>query len=275
MDFYPRVGVKRDVSSKPSPDLYALRGLLGVRYVITTLAQQQEFADAYGGYGYEYSFSDDTFAYFYNTNELPMGFAYDKYILLEQDAEEVAEAISDTPMQEAVESADEAPAEPTLMGLAENVRGNMLVRAIALTPEQIETYGHLMQPVTTQDTQDLNYDTYKEDVAKRRLTAVSDFTADHTGFTAHITLDAENLVFFSVPYDKGFTATVNGKEVTVERVSGGMSAVLCPAGESEIVFTYETPGWHTAVIVTGAAIVVWAGYAAYSVYEKQRRRKHT
>ncbi len=61
----------------------------------------------------------------------------------------------------------------------------------------------------------------------------------------------------------------------MERVSGGMSAVLCPAGESEIVFTYETPGWHTAVIVTGVAIVVWAGYAAYSVYEKQRRRKHT
>ena len=154
MDFYPRVGVKRDVSSKPSPDLYALRGLLGVRYVITTLEQQQEFADAYGGYGYEYSFSDDTFAYFYNTNELPMGFAYDKYILLEQDAEEAAEAISDTPMQEAVESADDAPTQRStvLMGLAENVRGNMLVRAIALTPEQIETYGHLMQPVTTQDT---------------------------------------------------------------------------------------------------------------------------
>lgn len=274
MDFYPRVGVKRDVSSKPSPDLYALRGLLGVRYVITTLAQKQEFSDAYGAYGYEYQFSDDTFAYFYNTNELPMGFAYDKYILLEKEGEQAAEAISDTPMQQAVDSPDAAPTEPSLMELAENVRGNMLVRAIALTPEQIETYGHLMEPVTPEETQNLNYDTYRADVAERRLMAVSDFTADHTGFTAHITLDKENLVFFSVPYDEGFTATVNGEEVTIERVSGGMSAVLCPAGTSEIVFTYVTPGWTAGVAVTAAAIVVWIGYAAYSFYEKQRRRKH-
>ncbi len=267
MDFYPRVGVTRDVSSKPEPDLYALRGLLGVRYVLTTLTQQQEFADLYGQYGYTYAFSDGTFAYFRNQNELPMGFAYDKYILLENDAPDGQEEGQETKAPKELEGVR------TLMSLGESQRGNMLVRAIALTPEQIEKYGHWMEPVTEQDTQNLTYEAYVQDVAARRAQAVSGFTAGHTGFTAHITLEHENLVFFSVPYDSGFTATVNGQETEIERVSGGMSAVLCPAGTSEIVFTYVTPGWELALKITAGAAVVWAGYAGFSLYEKKRKEK--
>src|SRR5699024_2518077 len=126
------------------PDLYALRGLLGVRYVITTLAQQQEFSDEYSKYGYVFSFADDTFAFFRNTNELPMGFAYDKYILLENAADETD---SDADAQSGAPAGGEADV-PVLMNLEENVRANMLVRAIALSEEQIERYGHLMQPAT-------------------------------------------------------------------------------------------------------------------------------
>ncbi len=268
MDFYPRVGVKRDVSSKPDPDLYALRGLLGVRYVITTLAQQQEFSDEYSKYGYVFSFADDTFAFFRNTNELPMGFAYDKYILLENAADETD---SDADAQSGAPAGGEADV-PVLMDLEENVRANMLVRAIALSEEQIERYGHLMQPATDADTQNLTYDAYVQDVQARRTQAVSDFTADHTGFTAHITLASENLVFFSVPYDEGFTATVNGEETPVERVSGGLSAVLCPAGESEIVFAYKTPGWDAALALTLASLAAWFAYAGYCVFEAKRKK---
>lgn len=35
MEFYPAVGVKRDVNSKPDAANYALRGLLSVRYTLT------------------------------------------------------------------------------------------------------------------------------------------------------------------------------------------------------------------------------------------------
>ncbi len=268
MDFYPRVGVKRDVSSKPGQELYALRGLLGVRYTLTTLAGQQEFADKYGQYGYTLDHTDDTFAYFRNENALPMGFAYDKYILLETeetDEAEGEETDGGTPAAQEV-------TRPTLMGVAEKQRGNMLVRAIALTEEQIGRYGHLMEPATAGDTADLSYDAYVQDAAARRSQGVSSFNADHTGFTAAITLDRENLVFFSVPYDEGFTATVNGVETPVERVSGGLSAVLCPAGESTIVFTYQTPGWAFALTLTIAAWALWALYAALCVCEKKKRR---
>lgn len=258
MDFYPRLGVKRDVSSKPAPDLYALRGLLGVRYIVTRVEQKDEFEQAYQSYGYTFSHKDSTFAFFKNENELPLGFAYDQYLLLEN-----------------VQTDDGQPnfyTTPMLASVPESSRANMLVRAIALTPDQIQRYGHLMQPVQDAELTDFTYERYVQDVQKRRAQAVYDVQADHTGFRAKITLNKENLVFFSVPFDKGFRAEVNGRPVQIERVSGGMSAVLCPKGASEIRFIYETPGFAAAQAITAGAAVVWAGYVGYSILEKKRRR---
>ena len=145
-----------------------------------------------------------------------MGFAYDDYILISE-----------------------------LEEMTESARAPMLVRAIGLTEEQAARYADILTPIANEDRQTLNYDTYVQDVASRREQAVSSFEASGSGFTATITLDRENLVFFSVPYDEGFTATVNGVETEIEYVSGGMCAVLCPAGENTIVFTYMTPVSYT------------------------------
>lgn len=53
------------------------------------------------------------------------------------------------------------------------------------------------------------------------------------------------MLFFSVPYSDGFTATVNGKATDVEKVDYGFMAVKIPKGEKcDIVFTYETPDFQ-------------------------------
>lgn len=243
MDFYPRLGVKRDVSSKPDQENYALRGLLGVKYILTTKEKASEFEDTYGQYGYVYAFEDETFTYFENINCLPMGFACDDYILISE-----------------------------LEEMTESARAPMLVRAIGLTEEQAARYADILTPIADEDRQTLNYDTYIQDVASRREQAVSSFEASGSGFTATITLDRENLVFFSVPYDEGFTATVNGVETEIEYVSGGMCAVLCPAGENTIVFTYMTPGFVPACAVAGVACAVWLVYAGYEFASRRRKK---
>ena len=46
-------------------------------------------------------------------------------------------------------------------------------------------------------------------------------------------------MFFSVPYDDGFTAYVNGQEADIVEVDEGLMAVLCPAGENSIDFVYQ------------------------------------
>lgn len=272
MDFYPRVGVKRDVSSKPEQKLYALRGLLSVEYIAVEPDKADEFAEDWGAYGYTLDHSDGAITYFRNENYVPMGFTYDKYILLEEEETEdkAEEDAQDEEGADSTDAAAETPAPITLMGRPEESRSQLLMRAIALTPEQIEKYGHLMEPMQTTDLS-TGYERYVQDVQARRRTAAHRFEADGTGFTAQITLPRENLVFFSVPFDEGFTAQVNGRPVEIERVNGGLSAVLCPAGENTIVFSYETPGLDLTKKITAGAAVVWAVYAGAVLYRKKKR----
>ena len=109
-----------------------------------------------------------------------------------------------------------------------------------------------------------------QDCTARRESAVTSFTATRTGFTAQADLEAENLVLFSVPYDDGFTATVNGVPAEVEKVDNGLMAVAAPAGHSEIVFTYHTAGLRQSVAVSAGAIVVYAVWVAV-LHRKKRR----
>ena len=86
------------------------------------------------------------------------------------------------------------------------------------------------------------------------------FTATDTGFTAKTAYDADELVFFSVPYDDGFSAAVNGEPAAIEKVDDGLMAVYVPAGENEIEFTYHTPGLKVSACVSAAAIAVYGVY---------------
>ena len=68
------------------------------------------------------------------------------------------------------------------------------------------------------------------------------------------------MVFFSVPYESGWTATVNGEPVDIEKVNIGFMAVKVPAGTSEIQFHYQTPGLKLGAIVTGCAVPLLVAY---------------
>jgi len=100
--------------------------------------------------------------------------------------------------------------------------------------------------------EDLTYD-----CEQLKATAATSFKTDKNGFTAKVNREKESLVFFSIPYDKGWSATVNGKEAIIEKVNVGFMAVVVPEGESVIRFDYETPGLITGLGVTiGAALIM-------------------
>ena len=73
-------------------------------------------------------------------------------------------------------------------------------------------------------------------------------------------MESENLVFFSIPYESGWKAYVNGKEVKIEKVNVGFMAVLAPEGDCEITFVYTTPGLYSGCIISGIAIIIAAIY---------------
>ena len=243
LSFYPALGVKRDVRSEPELSNYALRGLLSVEYLITTPEKQTDFENEADD-GWEYAFAKGGYAVYRNTNYVPMGFAYD-YYLTQTEYEETAKA----------------------------TRANLLMRALVLTDEDAAVYGKYLTHLPEGRREELYYESYVQDCRERRATAASVFQMNNSGFHAEITLEKENLVFFSVPYDDGFTAYVNGQEADIVEVDEGLMAVLCPAGENSIDFVYQPDGIRLSRALTLGGIVVWLAYTAYFVWRKRRTKR--
>ena len=112
------------------------------------------------------------------------------------------------------------------------------MKALVLTPEQAAKYNNILSYYSFKGT-DYSTDQYYQNCLDRRANSCSSFSYDSYGFNAKIDLDKDNLVFFSVPYDDGWSAKVNGQDVEIEKVDYGFMAVLCPAGSNDIQFTYE------------------------------------
>lgn len=240
LSFYPALGVKRDVRSEPDISNYALRGLLSVKYLITTPEKQEDFLAAADD-GWSYYDTKDGFMLYENENYVPMGFTYDYYIT-----------------EESYETT------------VKNTRANLLMRALVLSEEDAEAYGKYLEKLPDAKLDDLWYDTYVSDCADRRASACSTFQMTNSGFHAEITLKKDDLVFFSVPYDDGFTAYVNGKEADIVRVDEGLMAVLAPAGENTIDFVYQADGYSLASKVSLAALAAFVLYAGYFVWKKKK-----
>lgn len=240
LSFYPGLGVKRDVRSEPEITNYALRGLLSVEYLITTPEKRESFEDE-ADEGWTYLADVDGYTLYHNDNYVPMGFTYDYYVT-----------------------------EATYEASIKTLRSNLLLRALVLEDEDVEKYSSYLTELPDALLDDLHYDSYTQDCADRRAHSCSVFQMNNAGFHAEITLDKPNLVFFSVPYDDGFTAYVNGEKTDILRVDEGLMAVLCPAGASSIDFVYQAAGLSASRVVTAVAIPVWVVYVAYFVRRKRR-----
>ena len=240
LSFYPGLGVKRDVRSEPEIANYALRGLLSVEYLITTPEKRESFEDE-ADEGWTYLGDVDGYTLYHNDNYVPMGFTYDYY---------VTDATYETSIK--------------------TLRSNLLMRALVLEDEDVAQYGKYLTELPDAMLDDLHYDSYTQDCADRRAHSCSVFQMNNAGFHAEITLEKPNLVFFSVPYDDGFTAYVNGEKTDILRVDEGLMAVLCQPGASSIDFVYQADGLSASRVVTAVAIPVWVVYVAYFVRRKRR-----
>ena len=127
--------------------------------------------------GFVYEETENGFRRFRNTAYIPMGFTFDQYI-----SEDVWDATS------------------------ESQRCPLLIRALVLSDEQVEKYGDWMKPITSQDLR-MTEDEYLTECSERAASACDTFTYDSYGFQASITTEKPNLVFFSVPYEDGWSAT--------------------------------------------------------------------
>lgn len=223
MEFYNSIGITRDVASRADTSHYALRGLLSVKYYFSAKDDENSAPDMPA---FSKISDGDHFEVYENTEYVPMGFTYDTYITEDQ-----------------------------LGKISEKKKSNALMHSVLLTEEQAEKYSDILENAEISDSM-LTKKTYLSDCEKRRNSSCSEFSTSTNGFTARIKTDRKSLVFFSVPFDKGFTAYVNGVKTDIEKVDNGFMAVVVPEGESDIKFSYVTYGLETGIKISAAAFLI-------------------
>ena len=252
MDFYPTIGVTRDVGSRPEVKNYGLRGLTSCRWLFDYAYDDKSFGDDDISHknpkmpGWSYDTKQNGFYIWKNDYYIPMGFSYDSYISRKQ-YDETAEASRDL----------------------------LLLKAIVLDKDQILKYSDILQPLSETTNFAFSNEEYFSDCKMRQSMACSSFSHDNTGFTAKIATTKERLIFFSVPYEKGWSATVNGNPITVEKVSVGFMAVRVPAGSSTIRFNYSTPGLMLGILVALVGVVLFIGYICFITKSDKHRKAMT
>lgn len=239
MTFYPKVGVTRSVGSRAEASKYGLKAFLSVKYSFI----EESKKDKHDTEGFVYKETQNGFAIFENEYYLEMGFTYNEF-MTESEFEKYASS----------------------------VRHSLLCTYLIVPDDEADYYSGFMTEVKFSDAKKSGVETYKNSVEERQENTCDTFEYDSKGFTATITLEEANVVFFSVPADRGWSATVNGKAVDVNTVTYGFMAVECEAGDNVIEFTYSTPGFAVGAVVTACGALILGLYLVISHYTRKEKK---
>lgn len=95
------------------------------------------------------------------------------------------------------------------------------------------------------------------DAAAKQL-AAGDLAYENGSYTVTTQGDAVATLVLAIPYDEGFSATVNGQPAEVYRVNTCETAVVVPAGEAVVTLSHIPSGLRVGVLLsfTGAALML-------------------
>lgn len=95
-----------------------------------------------------------------------------------------------------------------------------------------------------------SYDKYEEKIENLKEDVLSDVTMKDNEINGTINLDKEKLLVLTIPYSKGWTAYVDGKEYETEKVNYMYTGIFLEEGEHEIRLSYCTPGIKAGAVVS-------------------------
>lgn len=179
------------------------------------------------------------YAIFENNNFIPMGFCYD-YCISKED----------------------------FLALDGDIRDTLMLKAMVV--EELSEVSDYLTPLNSEDIRALTGEELSAECAKRAETSAYSYTSDGKGYTAEILLDEQKPVFFSVAYDEGFTAFVDGENAKLLRANIGFQAVVVPAGRHTVRVEYHSK-WRD--IGLAASLLGSCGLAVYILILRARRKQ--
>jgi len=185
--------------------------------------------DAYpAAYGYDFLKTFTNVHVFKNRLFLPLGFGYQQFML----ASDFAKLDTD--------SKDRALFKAFIVDDAAKARYASLQQFHGLPSE----------PFTRAE--------LEADVARLRSAALQMTEHRQNLIRGAITLDAPRMLFFSIPYDEGWSATVDGKTADLHVIDYGMTGLLLDKGPHQIALQYRPRFLTAGMAVSGVSLLAYA-----------------
>ncbi len=175
-----------------------------------------------------------------NKFHLPFGFCYDTYVL-ESEFNQFSQAQKD----------------------------KTLLKAFIPKKENVQQYQELtnFDLTTLQDTLHQNsWDNYYQ---PKHYLQLQSHTQNR--IVGSIEVPKPQLLFFSIPYDRGWKAYVNGEKRPLELVNFGFMGLMLEQGRSEVILKFEPPFFKVGMIISLVALLVYLGVIAFSVYHQRQK----
>lgn len=104
---------------------------------------------------------------------------------------------------------------------------------------------------------ELDQDAMKELAQKMEKNAWNLTSAEGNHLSGTISAKEEKTLFFSIPYDKGWTVKVDGKKVKTKALGEAFLTVKIPKGKHKVSLTYVSPGFKEGLILSIGGFLIF------------------
>lgn len=111
------------------------------------------------------------------------------------------------------------------------------------------------------------FDEYYHNAAPYAL-QITEFT--DTSVKGNITLPDNGYIYLSIPYERGWSATIDGKEATIETAPEGFSMIKASAGTHEVHLTFRPYGLTVCIVGT---LIAWIIFLFTILFERRHNKR--
>ncbi len=210
-----------------------LMSLASVKYTLS------KGAIPYRGFGFDSLTRQGDVTVWRNPFALPMGYAYDRLL-----------------------------PESLFRRLSPNQKDVMALNGVVVPDSALTTYDGM--PVISDSLPALTFEKIAELAQARRADTLRLTSSSSNQFTGTVAPRKPIVLFFSIPFDAGWKAVVDGKPAPLRQVMFGLTGLPLPAGQHEVHLYYDPPYLNEGIWVSGLAIAIYLGLLAFFRFRSRR-----
>lgn len=172
---------------------------------------------------------------------LPLGFTYDKYI----------------------------PSN-VFSGLSATQKDISLIKAFVINNERKDKFNSFTTPDLKDTAKNFTYDDYASYTRALKEDTLKIIEQSNNLIKGTINLKKKKLLFFSIPFDKGWAAIVDGKKATIEMVNVGFMGLILDKGEHTVELKYSAPLMKEGAIASAVSICLFFFFVWFLQWKKSK-----